>query len=111
MPRRAARRRPASDAFGRRLCSSEAARRADAEAVIDSRRAGAGVRIVDVLPVLHDELTAHRTTSRFMARDDYVFPTANGTRRDKDNARTHVVNPVVQRSCSTPVASSRFRPA
>jgi len=58
----------------------------------------AGIRIVDILPVLQDELTAHGTTTKYTGRGDYVFPTAVGTYRDKDNARKNVVNPVVKRA-------------
>ena len=58
----------------------------------------AGVRIVDIVPVLRDELSAHRANATATARDDFVFPTSTGSRRDKDNARVRVVNPVVVRA-------------
>jgi len=57
-----------------------------------------GVRLVDIVAVLQDELTAHRTTAQRTASDDFVFPTSTGSRRDKDNARVRVVNPVVARA-------------
>jgi integrase len=64
---------------------------------VGKSKTDAGLRIVDILPVLHDELSAHRATATRTAREDFVFPTATGTRRDKDNARERVVRPVVAR--------------
>jgi len=58
----------------------------------------AGVRIVDILPVLQDELTAHRATVTQAEPDDLVFLTSSGSRRDKGNARERIVRPVVRRS-------------
>jgi integrase len=55
----------------------------------------AGVRLVDILPALHDELTSHRQANADAGADDLVFPTSSGSRRDKDNAREHVIRPVV----------------
>jgi integrase len=58
----------------------------------------AGVREVDVLPALRDELLAHKAATGHPGREDLVFPTAAGTARDKDNAQTHVIRPVVKRA-------------
>ncbi len=55
----------------------------------------AGVRLVDILPALRDELTTHRHAAADPEPQDLVFPTSNGTRRDKDNARERVIRPVV----------------
>ena len=55
----------------------------------------AGIRIVDVLPALRDELTSHRHAAATARSDDLVFPTSSGSRRDKDNARERVIRPVV----------------
>jgi integrase len=55
----------------------------------------AGVRLVDILPALRDELTTHRHGDVHAAPDDLVFPTSSGSRRDKDNARERVIRPVV----------------
>ena len=59
---------------------------------------GAGVREVDLLPALRDELAAHKAAARRIGVDDLVFPTARGAGRDKDNARERVVRPVVRRA-------------
>jgi len=62
--------------------------------VRDSKTA-AGVRLVDVLPALRDELLSHRHANANAGPDDLVFPTSTGSRRDKDNARERVIRPVV----------------
>ncbi len=58
----------------------------------------AGVRLVDILPALRDELTSHRHATARAKPTDLVFPTSTGTRRDKDNARERVIRPVVARA-------------
>ena len=58
----------------------------------------AGMREVDLLPLLRDELAAHKAAARAAGHDDLVFPTAAGTPRDKDNARERVIRPVVTRA-------------
>jgi hypothetical protein len=55
----------------------------------------AGIRLVDILPALRDELTGHRHAAATARPDDLVFPTSSGSRRDKDNARERVIRPVV----------------
>ena len=65
---------------------------------VGAAKTDAGVREVDVLPVLRDELTSHRHATARAGRDDLVFPTSTGSRRDKDNARERVIRPVVARA-------------
>jgi integrase len=55
----------------------------------------AGIRVVDILPVLGDELTAHRRANREEGPTALVCATSTGSRRDKDNARERVIRPVV----------------
>jgi len=55
----------------------------------------AGIRLVDILPALRDELTSHRPAHAGAAPTDLVFPTSTRSRRDKDNARERVIRPVV----------------
>jgi integrase len=55
----------------------------------------AGVRLVDILPALRDELTTHRHATAGSKVVDLVFPTSSGSCRDKDNARERVIRPVV----------------
>jgi integrase len=56
----------------------------------------AGVRLVEILPALRDELTSHRHANAEAQSDDLVFPTSTGSGRDKDNARERVIRPVVK---------------
>jgi integrase len=55
----------------------------------------AGIRLVDILPALRDELLSHRHAHASAKPDALVFPTSSGSRRDKDNARERVIRPVV----------------
>ncbi len=55
----------------------------------------AGIRLVDILPDLRDELLSHRHANASAKPDVLVFPTWSGSRRDKDNARERVIRPVV----------------
>jgi integrase len=56
------------------------------------------MREVDLLPALQDELAAHKAAAQDIGPDAPVFPTAAGTRRDKDNLARRVVAPVVRRA-------------
>jgi integrase len=55
----------------------------------------AGIRLVDVLPALRDELTSHRRAAATARPNDLVLPTSSGSRRDKDNSRERVIRPVL----------------
>jgi integrase len=68
---------------------------ADGRISVGDSKTDAGIRLVDVLPALRDELTSHRHAAASARSDDLVFPTSNGSRRDKDNARERVIRPVV----------------
>ena len=67
----------------------------------------AGVRLVDILPALRDELLGHRHANAGAAPKNLVFPTSSGSRRDEDNARERVIRPVVTHadSCSPGAAA------
>ena len=56
----------------------------------------AGIRLVDILPALRDELASHRhaNAERGAGRRSSSRP-RRGSRRDKDNARERVIRPVV----------------
>jgi integrase len=58
----------------------------------------AGLREIPLLPLLRDELAAHKAASRKTGPDDSVFPTATGRTRDKDNIRNRVLEPVATRA-------------
>ena len=58
----------------------------------------AGVRKVDVSPMLRDELLAWRASLDAPTPDSPFFPTRAGGRRDKDNINARVMRPAVRRA-------------
>jgi hypothetical protein len=60
-------------------------------------KTAAGLRTIDLLPVLHDILGEHKANHRG-GLDDLLFPTARGGRRDKDNINRRVLKPVLERA-------------
>lgn len=58
----------------------------------------AGSRYVDLLPVLRDELSAHKAASANAAPSAYVFPSAAGTRQDGGRVRGRVLAKAVKRA-------------
>jgi integrase len=71
--------------------------------VTDSKT-DAGVRLVDLLPALREELSAHKTETRFGGPEDFVFPTESGCRQDRNNARRRVVVKSVERASENLIA-------
>jgi integrase len=53
----------------------------------------AGVRFVDIRPRLLAELSAYRTARPDSAMDGPAFPTRTGSRRDRNNVCTRVIEP------------------
>ena len=56
----------------------------------------AGIRIIDIVPILHAALSDYKAGCDYTDPDDYVFPTGTGGIRDKDNVRNRVVEPVLK---------------
>lgn len=71
--------------------------------VTDSKT-DAGVRLVDLLPALREELSVHKTETRFGGPEDFVFPTESGCRQDRNNARRRVVVKSVERASENLIA-------
>lgn len=65
---------------------------------VRSSKTQAGLREIILLPILREELQAHKATLVKTGAEDPVFPSASGSRRDKDNIRNRVVEPVVRRA-------------
>lgn len=63
---------------------------------VGAAKTDAGVREVDLLPVLDAELRAHQAVAS--GSTGPVFPTARGTHRTKDNVRQRVIVPVIARA-------------
>ncbi len=58
----------------------------------------AGMRDVDLVPILRDELLQHRLAAGSAEPDDRVFTTARGGARDRNNIGLRVMRPVVARA-------------
>jgi integrase len=67
----------------------------------------AGRRQVDLNPDLRDELASHKASSPFNAPDDFVFPTRQGTRRDRNTVRTRILYPAIERANARLQAAGR----
>ena len=65
---------------------------------VPGTKTDAAVRWVRMMPILRDELAAHKAKSGTPEPDDLVLTTARGTRRTKDNARQRVWIPVIERA-------------
>lgn len=58
----------------------------------------AGLREIVLLPLLRDELSAHKAHAYRSDPDDPVFPTGTGGHRDKDNLRNRILASAVKRA-------------
>jgi integrase len=66
-------------------------------AVADSKT-DAGRRVVDVMPMLLDELKLHRADSERTGPDDLVFGTNRGTTRNRSNITRRILQPALERA-------------
>ncbi|HXB16416.1 MAG TPA: tyrosine-type recombinase/integrase [Solirubrobacteraceae bacterium] len=58
----------------------------------------AGIRYVDLLPILHDELATLKARAGTVDRSALVFPSAAGTRQDRNRVRNRVLMPAIKRA-------------
>jgi integrase len=58
----------------------------------------AGMREIVLLPLLRDELSAHKARAYCSGPDDPVFPTGTGGHRDKDNLRNRILASAAKRA-------------
>jgi integrase len=65
---------------------------------IRESKTDAGVRYIDLLPVLNDELTAHKAQAPDTAPDAFVFPSAKGTEMTQENVRARVLAKAVAKA-------------
>ena len=66
--------------------------------MIDEAKTDAGNRHVDLSLDVTEELMASRAERRPASPDEYVFPTASGRPRDKENISRRVLGPTVKRA-------------
>lgn len=65
---------------------------------VASSKTDAGVRQVDLLPALCEELMAHKSRVEFGDPDDFVFPTESGGESERNNIRRRVLVRAVKRA-------------
>ena len=65
---------------------------------INDSKTDAGVRQIDLVPVLREELSVLKATTRYPAQDDFVFPTETGGRQNASNIRNRVLALSVERA-------------
>lgn len=69
---------------------------ADGKLRVRESKTAAGVRVVDVLPVLRDELVAYKAQVRDLQPDGLVFATTTGGRQSETNVRRRVLAKAVE---------------
>ncbi len=58
----------------------------------------AGVRQIDLLPALREELSVHKAETRLGGPDDFVFPTDRGGRANPSNVRSRTMAKTIERA-------------
>ncbi len=65
---------------------------------VHASKTDAGVRQIDLLPVLHNELTAYRAQAPNVTPDGFVFATAAGTELVQGNIRRRVLDKAIDKA-------------
>jgi site-specific recombinase XerC len=65
---------------------------------VTESKTDAGVRQVDLLPALREELSIHKATAQYAGPDDFVFPTARGQQQDIGNLRQRFLGRSLERA-------------
>jgi integrase len=65
---------------------------------IPESKSDAGERIIDISPLLLDELKMHKASAGYDKPSDFIFPTRNGTRRHRSNVTRSVLKPAITRA-------------
>jgi integrase len=78
---------------------------AGAKLQVVAAKTDAGVRVVDVSPMLLDELKAHKANADCSAPTDLVFSTRNGTELNRNNVRVRALGKAVERASAKLVAA------
>jgi integrase len=66
--------------------------------IVRQAKTDAGIREVDLLPVLRNELTRHKAQSPYSSPSDYVFASAAGTKLAQSNIRGRVLDKAIKRA-------------
>jgi integrase len=65
---------------------------------VEDSKTDAGVRVVDVTPLLLDELKLHRASAKNDGPQDLVFGTSRGTMRNRSNITRQILQPAIARA-------------
>ena len=71
---------------------------ANARIHVGRSKTQAGLREIPLLPLLRDDLAAHKARAFHTAAEDLVFPTNTGGLRDKDNLRNRILAATITRA-------------
>ena len=71
---------------------------AGARLFIGRSKTAAGLREIEIQPILRDVLAVHKAAAYRSGSEDLVFPTMTGGRRDPDNLRSRVLAAVLARA-------------
>ena len=74
---------------------------------VEEGKTDASRRSIDLSPDLLDELKLHKAASVYSDPDDLVLPHQSGTRRERGNVRTGVLNATIVRANRKLVAAGR----
>lgn len=65
---------------------------------VGGTKTSAASRDINIVDGLYPLMKLHRGTTGFASASDYIWPTANGTRRDRNNLNQRIIRPVVARA-------------
>lgn len=65
---------------------------------VEDSKTDAGSRVVNVTPMLRDELALHRADLERTGPNDLVFGTSNGTERNRSNITRQILQPAIDRA-------------
>jgi len=82
---------------------------ADGKLKVRASKTAAGVRVVNVLPVLRDELTGYRARLTDVDRGTLVFATSTGRRQSETNVRRRILAPAA-RIANDQLAAAELEP-
>jgi integrase len=74
---------------------------------VRASKTDAGVRQIDLLPVLRDELAAHKAHATDSGPEAFVFATMNGTEQKGDNIRKRVLRKAVEKANENLIEAGR----
>src|SRR5207244_4914598 len=65
---------------------------------VRAAKTAAGARVIDLLPVLREQLTEYRAALGDVAPDAFVFGTSTGAAQQPSNVRRRILAPAVARA-------------